>query len=497
MQKKIRVAQIAAEIEPFSKSGGLANVMGSLPREEAKLGCSVIVITPYYGEAHFLDGQKFEIVAENVEIEVTQGVFEKATYLKGFATYSKVPVYFVSNDKYFSLPKSSKIYGAKNDNTRFLFFDVAALHLLKILNWKPDIIHCHDWHTGLIPYFLKGRYKKDPFFTKTACLFTIHNLVYQLGHDWWLVPEDKRDDGRTSLPLLQKNDDVERINFVKRAIMTADAINTVSETYRNEILTRDFGEDLHRILKNREDIIFGIVNGIDYNEYNPLTDPGLPYHYSYKSIGRKKDNKIWLQKHYGLKVGANIPLLCMTSRIVEQKGFALLLPIIPVLMEIGAEIIIMGDGDNGIIETLSEFKENFPDQFINIPFDNTKETSLYASSDIFILPSRFEPCGINQLIALRYGSIPVVHHIGGLADTIIDFDYRAKTGNGFTFNHYNSNNLLVALVRSLEIYKNKSMWRRLVTTAMREANSWIIPTKKYIELYKTTRKLHRSRNKKI
>jgi len=496
MRKKIKVAQIAAEIEPFSKSGGLANVMGSLPRTEAKLGCTVIMITPYYGEAHVSDGQVLETIAENVEIEVTQGVFEKATYLRGYIPYSKVPIYFIASEKYFSLPKSSRIYGAKNDNARFLFFDVAALQLLKIIHWKPDIIHCHDWHTGLIPYFLKGRYKKDVFWAKTACLFTIHNLVYQLGHDWWLIPENLRDDGRTALPQFPETEAVERINFVKRAIMNADAINTVSETYRDEILTRDFGEDLHRILKNRENIIFGIVNGIDYNEYNPLTDPGLSQHYSYKSIGRKKDNKIWLQKHYGLKTGVNIPLLCMTSRIVEQKGFALLLSIISTLMEIGAELIIMGDGDKDIVEILSEFQKKFPGQFVHVPFDSARETSLYAGSDIFILPSRFEPCGVNQLIAFRYGSIPVVHHIGGLADTVVDFDRKAEIGNGFTFSGYDSNSLLVALVRAMEAYKQKSIWRHLVVAAMREANSWIIPTKKYIELYKTTKKLRRSNKKK-
>jgi starch synthase len=260
-------------------------------------------------------------------------------------------------------------------------------------------------------------------------------------------------------------------------------------------MTRDFGEDLHRILKNREEIIFGIVNGIDYNEYNPMTDPGLYQHYSTKSIIRKRENKKWLQKHYGLKTGLQIPLLCMTSRLVEQKGFALLLPILNTLLDLGIQMIVMGDGDEEIKKTLSEFSKKFPTQFIYTPFDSTRETSLYAGSDVFLLPSRFEPCGVNQLIALRYGCIPVVHHIGGLADTIVDFDPGAKTGNGFTFTGYDSNNLLVAIVRAIETLKYKDVWKHLVSGGLREANSWIIPTKKYIELYRTTIRLSRSRKK--
>lgn len=498
MRKKIKVVQIAAEIEPFSKSGGLANVMGSLPRTTAKLGCSVMIIVPHYGDAPVSGGQTLEMVAEEVEIEISPGIFERATYLRGTAPWSKVPVYFISSKKYLSEPaKDGKIYGADNDNARFLFFDVAALHLLKKINWKPDVIHCHDWHTGLIPYFLKGRYKKDPFWSKTACLFTIHNLAYQLGHDWWLIPEGERDDGRTPLPVFSDNRAIERVNFVKRAILNADAINTVSETYRDEILTKDFGEDLHRVLKNRQDIIFGIVNGIDYNEYNPLTDPGLHQHYSAKSISRKKDNKKWLQKHYGLTIGANIPVISMTSRIAEQKGFALIMPVIPTLMGLGVQVIVMGDGDEEITRSLGEFQKNFPGQFVHVSFDNTRETSLYAGSDIFLLPSRFEPCGVNQLIALRYGCIPIVHHIGGLADTIVDFDPKMRIGNGFSFGIYDPNNLLIALTRALETYKYKDVWNHLVSGGLKEANSWIIPAKKYVELYKTTMKLRKRRAKKI
>ncbi len=490
MKKTLKIAHISSEVEPFSKSGGLANVVGALPRAHYDLGYNVIVVTPYYEGCINLDNQKFETIAEHEKIEVTEGIFEEVTYLRATLPYSKVPVYFIANKKYFG--ERYSLYGAINDNARFFLFDVAVLHLLKILNWAPDILHCHDWHTGLIPYFLKGRYKKDAFWENTACLFTIHNLAYQLGHDWWLINENERDAGRAQLPPFDDIDRIEKINFAKRAILNADAINAVSETYRNEIMTKDFGEDLQKILKNREEKVFGIVNGIDYNDYNPLTDPGLQKHYSDKSANRKEDNKLWIQKHYKLKIGAQIPLICMTSRITEQKGFGLIIPLLPILLKQNIQIIIMGDGDQEITEALNSVQKKYPKHLIFTPFDHRLETSMYAGSDFFLLPSRFEPCGINQMIALRYGCIPIVHHIGGLADTIIDFNPEKKGGNGFTFNYYDTEHLLVAIIRSLETYKYKEVWKNLVIFGLQQANSWIIPAQKYIELYKTTVRLKNS-----
>lgn len=482
--KPLSIVHIAAEAEPFSKSGGLANVLGSLPKAHLDLGHDVIIITPFYEQLidpklHFL-----EVISEDEHIEMTKDVWQDVTYLK--AMRDGMPVYFIANKRFFG--DRTSLYGAKNENARFMFFDVAALQLLKKINFKPDIIHCHDWHTGLIPYFLNGRYKKDPFWEHSACLFTIHNLTYQLGHNWWDVPLEKRDNGRTPLPPFDDSR-IEAVNFAKRAILNADAINAVSETYRKEIMTIDFGQELHRILKNREDIFFGIVNGIDYNDYNPLTDPGLYKHYSDKSVVRRKYNKRWLQRYYKLTTDAETPLLCMTSRIVEQKGFRLLMGIVRSLLRINIQLIIMGDGDKKMMTFFGKVQKEFPKQFVITPFDSNRETSLYAGSDIFLLPSRFEPCGINQMIAMRYGSIPVVHHIGGLADTIVDYDPRTKEGNGFTFTKYDSRNLLIAIIRAMETYKHKKAWRELVLSGLREANSWLIPAQKYIDLYYTTIKL--------
>ncbi len=483
-KNKLKIFHIASEVEPFSKSGGLASVAKFLPKAHSELGHEVSVITPFYEgmikkEDHSIEG----FYEENLEIN---GKTYKTAYLKG-SIDGMVPIYFIFNKDFFS--KKENFYGSKKENSRFFFFNVATLNLIKKLEKKPDIIHCHDWHTGLIPYFLKGRFKNDPFWKKTATLFTIHNLVYQLGHDWWTIPSKKRDDGRSSLPELHDAKKVEYINFAKRAIMSADAINAVSETYREEILTKDFGEELHRILKNREKRVFGIVNGINYEEFNPSTDPGLFKNYSFKSPERKKANKEWLQKRFKLKVDAKVPVICMTSRIVEQKGFELLWDALPVILKQDVQVIIMGDGNKEIINRLKKTEKKFPKKFALTPFNPKYETSLYAGSDIFLLPSRFEPCGINQMIALRYGCIPVVHHIGGLADTIINFSPVKKTGNGFTFKDYSSVALIMALTRALETYKYEDVWKNLVVSGLQEANSWKIPAQKYIDLYRTTQKL--------
>ncbi len=493
MSKQLKIAHIASEVEPFSKTGGLANVLGSLPRAHKELGHDAIIITPFYEQ--IINPEYFQhlrILGEAEKIELTQEIFEEVAYFE-YSVPDEPVVYFVSNKRFFG--NRAAIYGSPEENMRFMFFDVAALHLLKKIDFQPDIINCHDWQTGLIPYFLKGRYRKDLFWEKTATLFTIHNLTFQLGRNWWEISTEERDDGRTPLPPFG-DEELGKINFAKRAIMNADAINAVSETYREEIMTKDFGQELHRILKNREKIVFGIVNGIDYNEFNPLTDPGLHRHYSYKSVGLKKYNKKWLQRYYKLTVDPDVPLICMTSRISEQKGFRLVVNILKVLLRFNVQMIVMGDGDKEILSMLQKVQKEFPKQFAVVPFDVDRETSLYAGSDIFLLPSRFEPCGINQMIALRYGSVPVVHHIGGLADTIVDYDPRTKKGNGFTFSRYSATSLLIALIRAIETYKHKRAWKELVIRSLREANSWVIPAQKYIDLYRTTMTLKKRHDRK-
>jgi len=285
------------------------------------------------------------------------------------------------------------------------------------------------------------------------------------------------------LPLFN-NIDIEYINFVKRGIIYADIINTVSETYARQILYRSIGQDLHRILKNRKHKLFGVVNGIDYKEYNPKTDRGLYKKYGISKLHRKVLNKKYLQKYYKLPLDEKTPLIVSTCRIAEQKGFDLILEILCTLLKRNVQVIIMGDGDKEYIKKLNKIKRKNPKKLIITNFDRKMETSLYAGADLFLLSSRFEPCGINQLISFRYGCVPVVRSTGGLGDTVINFDPQDYIGNGFTFKRYDSQELLVALTRALETYKYKDVWKTLVRRGMKASFSWELPAQRYLKLYK-------------
>src|SRR6056297_274831 len=269
--KKLKIVSISSELSPFSKSGGLGDVARSLPKALKRLDNQVICITPLYGK--MIDKEKYnlKLVYKNVELRINSQDRVKVNYWKGYLM-EDLPVFFVENKKYFSQRK--KLYGSKHENVRFLIFDVAALKLISLLKFEANIIHCHDWQTGLIPFYLQTGFRYSRTLKRAKTVFTIHNLIFQFGKNWWEVPPEKKDYGRQRLPHLD-NERIEFINFAKRAILSADVINTVSEKYREEVMTKKFGQDLHRVLKNRENRLFGIINGIDYKAYNPLNDGSL------------------------------------------------------------------------------------------------------------------------------------------------------------------------------------------------------------------------------
>ncbi|MFA6255228.1 MAG: glycogen/starch synthase [Patescibacteria group bacterium] len=488
--KKLQIVHIASEVEPFSKTGGLADVTSSLPKAIKKIGHRVIVITPFYNE--LIDPKKYnlKLIAEEIDLPLSEGVTMKVNFWQGELAEG-LPIYFVDNNKYFGRRKT--IYGSEHENARFFFFDLAALKLLKIIDFKPDLIHCHDWHAGLIPYFIKRRFKDDPFFEKATTLFTIHNLLFQFGHNWWQVKGKLRDNGTTRLPKFEHSAKLERINFAKRAIINADLINTVSEQYAQEILTKNFGQDLHRILKNREDRVFGIVNGIDYKDYNPKTDPGLEQNYDFNSLEKKLENKKALQKYFNLPVDTHIPLVGMVTRIAEQKGFDLLMKIIEDVLKMEVQFVIMGSGEKTYESFFKKIQKQYPKKVgIHLEFEAKKATLVYAGTDMFLMPSRFEPCGLGQLISLRYGSVPIVRAVGGLADTVTNFNPQRKYGNGFVFDSYNHRSLLIAIVRAIETYNHREVWQALVKKGMQQSFSWEIPAKKYLTLYRKAIKQRQS-----
>lgn len=489
MGKILKIVHIVSEVAPFSKTGGLGDVARSLPKSLKRLGHEVCLITPLY--AKVIDKKEFNLkpLFTNITLRLNSAESISVNYWQG-QLMDDLPIYFVECTKYFS--KHKNLYGSSHENARFLVFDVAALKLLSLLKFKADIIHCHDWQTGLIPYYLKHDFRYSKTLKGAKTVFTIHNLVFQFGHNWWEVPGERKDYGRGSIPHLD-DPHLEDINFAKRGILSADIINTVSEQYRSEIMTKKFGQDLHRILRNRSDRLYGIVNGIDYNAYNPENDEGLFQRYSVKTLGKrlaaKKANKIAFQTRIGLPQEALTPMLCTTSRVTFQKGFNLILKVMPALLRLDIQLVFMGDGSKEYIQPLKKLQKKFSRKLVWLPFDEKIETALYAASDLFLLPSNHEPCGINQLIAMRYGCIPIVREIGGLYDTVDNYNPATGRGNGFAFQHEDALDFFGAVIRGLENYQHRFSWEALVRQAMKQSNSWEIPAKKYVQLYRRAKRL--------
>ena len=481
--KPLSIVSVAAEIAPFSKTGGLADVTRSLPKSLKRLGHSVIVVTPLYRKVIDAAALHLEKITDEMPLMIGKHSDVTVSFYKG-ELMKDLPIYFVSCDRYFGHKKT--LYGSDHENRRFYVFDAAVLKLIVLLGITPDIVHCHDWHSGLIPELMKRDYKEYTPLANAATVFTIHNLTFQLGHDWWAVPGPKRDHGTAPLPDLYDDRHMERINFTKRAILNTDVINTVSETYAEEILRHNFGQDLHRILKNRKEKLFGVVNGIDYEDFNPEKDTALAVKYTYKKILRKNLNKEALQKRYKLDQDERAFVIVMASRITEQKGFDILLPTIEPLMQRNIQFIFMGDGDKTYIKEINKLIRKYPKRIALVSFDENKtdETMLYAGGDAALFPSRFEPCGTGQLKSMRYGCVPIAREIGGLTDTVEDFAHDTGSGNGFVFKEYNQQSLLMAITGAYSHFQHHRTWRSLMVRGMKQSNSWELPARKYLALYK-------------
>lgn len=485
MKKKLQIAVVAAEVAPFSKTGGLADVTGSLPKVFHEMNNEVVVITPFYGK--IIDPKKYSLTLaeKNFSIPLSGKQKVKISLWRG-EIEKNLPVYFIEYKKYFS--RKQNLYGSTHENSRFAFFDYAALEILKKIGFQPDIIHCHDWHTGLIPDLLKNdpAYRHEQFFADTATVFTIHNLAFQMGGNWWDAPPEKRDPGTNDLPKIHSKA-MEKINFAKRAIIFSDAINTVSEKYAEELLTPEFGQGLEKILQRREKDFFGITNGIDYSVFNPAIDKNVYVNYDWDSLRRKKKNKLALQKECGLEETADVPLVSLASRLAEQKGYNLVIDSLDTLLKLSLQIVIIASGGKDGKEYADTFKKiakKYPKKFSFItPYTEEHASKVYAGSDMLLMPSRFEPCGLSPLISLRYGTIPIVHETGGLAETITNFNPRTGKGNGFVFKNYTREEFLVALARALENFKYEKVWEHLVWQSMKQSFSWEIPAEKYIALF--------------
>ena len=472
----LKVLFVASEAVPFAKTGGLADVAGSLPKALRAQGIDVRVVLPKYGAVP----EKYQ---ENMRFlfETTVDVSWRRQYCGVLETEQDgVPVYFIDNEYYF---KRDGFYGYEDDAERFAFFSRAVLDMLPEIGFEPDVIHCNDWHTGLVGVFLKLFYQDDARYAKIKNVFTIHNLKYQGVFSKQIVPD--------VLGLEWKyfnNGDLEffdAVNYMKGGIVYADVVTTVSRTYAKEVQYPYFGEKLDALLRSRADMLHGILNGIDYDEYNPKTDAHIFARYDAEQPLGKVENKVELQKQLGLPVRRDVPLLAIVSRLVAAKGIDLISHIIDELLtDEDVQLVVLGTGDRHYEDLFKSLAWRYPTKVsANILFHNELAHRIYAASDLFLMPSQYEPCGIGQLIALRYGSIPVVRETGGLKDTIEPYNKYARTGNGFTFANYNAHELLFAIKRALGLYSDTSQWDSLVKNAMTSDYSWRHSAELYKALY--------------
>lgn len=483
--RPLHIAVIAAEVNPFSKTGGLADVAHALPKHLGALGHDVSVVTPYYSFIAKRENPPSHIG----DVVVTAGSkqYPVRFYKDLLSEHSNVPVYFVAQDDLFG--DRDKLYGYPDDSLRWLVFDRAVFALYEFLGHIPDILHCHEWHTGLVPNYLALEYRKNPIWRDTVSVFTIHNLLYQMQGMWYEVTPKQRDTGRGLPPTEPAK--LRWVNLTLRAIKNADAINAVSVRYAEEIMTKKFGEGLDAVLRRRRESVFGIINGIDYTIFNPSFDKHLKIHYDWNSLDKKMENKLAFQKAQGLPERRDVPLIGLASRLTEQKGFGLIMDILPILIRQQIQIAIAGGGDREYTTFFRHMAKKYPQQIaVHLEFSESVASQIYAASDMFLMPSRYEPCGISQLISLRYGSIPIVHRTGGLADTITDFDPRSGVGTGFLFYNFTGPDLLMAMTRAIETYKYPRVWEHLTWQAMRQSFSWELPARQYVDLYRRALSLH-------
>ncbi len=489
MSKPLNILFVSSEVEPFAKTGGLADVSSALPQAIKEVGHEVRLLMPKYRS---VDERKYRLhdVLRLKEIVIPLGRKVERASVKSCIltnTKSKIQVYFLSNQSLFDRnglyvhPESRRDY--EDNDERFIFLCRGTLETLKRLGWQPDIIHCNDWQTGLIPVYVKTLYRQDSLFSRVRTVFTIHNMAYQ-----GTFPRAAFE--KTQLPPeLFSPEGVEfygNLNFLKAALMYADAITTVSERYAEEISTSDeFGSGLSGVLQKRKADLTGILNGIDYAVWNPEVDNLIAQKFDIKNLEGKAQNKFELLRRFKLPYDESTPLIGMISRLADQKGFDLIQSIADELLQRKLQLVVLGTGEKRYEDFFLSLQKCYSAKVgIYLGFNNELAHLIEAGSDMFLMPSRYEPCGLNQMYSLRYGTIPIVRATGGLDDTIEDYDPVTGSGTGFKFRSYDPTDLLTAIDRALELFQDKPAWRRMMKQGMMKDFSWEASAKKYVTLYR-------------
>ena len=472
----MKVLCVASEAVPFIKTGGLADVIGSLPQELHKHKVDVRVVLPLYEDIPQEFVSQMELVAE---LSVPVSWRQQYCGVKKLV-YQGVTFYFLDNEYYFKRPG---LYGYFDDAERFAWFSRAVLEMLPVLDFQPDVLHCHDWHAALAVIFLRTLYRNEAFYQGMKTLFTIHNLRYQgvfgreiLG-DVLGLGED------VYVEALEFN---QAVNLMKGALIYADRISTVSCSYAEEIQQAYYGEGLDGLLRQRQENLEGIVNGIDYASYDPQKDAHVFVNYDADHLLARRENKARLQDRLGLPVRRDVPLVAIVSRLVAPKGLDLIGHILGELVAgEDLQVVVLGTGDAQYEKMFQQMAWDHPNKVsVNIFFDETLARQIYAAADLFLMPSQFEPCGIGQMIALRYGAIPIARETGGLKDTVFSFNKYTGRGNGFTFANYNAHDMLYTIKRALNYFYDKPVWEKIVRNAMNCDYSWGASAKKYVEVYR-------------
>lgn len=471
----MKILFVASESHPFIKTGGLGDVIGALPVSLKELGADVRVVIPNYRDIN-------EDIKSN--LKYINNFCVNVGWRKQYCgileyEYEGVKFYLLDNEYYF---KRDGLYGYYDDGEKFAFFSRAVLELLKYIDWTPDILHCNDWQTSMVPVLHKLEYINNKKFKNIKTVLSIHNLFFKGMFSPEVLPELF---GYDYEPFF--NGSLEHngaVSFLKGGINYSDKVTTVSKTYAEEIKTPEYGEQLDGLLRYRSDYLEGIVNGIDYKEYDPVNDKYISFKYDYKTLDNKYLNKEELQKELNLPVNKDIPMIGLVSRLTHQKGCELIIKIIDEILEEDVQMVILGTGDYMYEESFKSFSARYPSKLsANIRFSNELAHKIYAASDMFLMPSLFEPCGLGQLIALRYGSIPIVRETGGLKDTVSPYNEYKESGNGFGFRNYSHEDLLNISRYALSIFKDKDRWNKIVKHAMESDNSWTKSAREYMRIY--------------
>ncbi|MBD3289385.1 glycogen synthase GlgA [candidate division KSB1 bacterium] len=488
MKSTFKILFVSSEIAPLAKTGGLADVSGALPKALKTLGHDIRLVMPEYGSIDKdLYGDHIETNFQNIKIKIGTE-FKNANIGSTFLRNPEVKTYLIGNDHYYNrqeLYRNPETNEDWSDNAeRFIFFNKAILEMIRALDWRPDIIHINDWQVSLIPLFLKLHHRNDPFYEGIRTMLTIHNIAYQGLFPKHVLKLMNIDDA-----LFYSGSSIEywgKVNFLKIGILHSDIITTVSKTYAKEIQqNEDVGFGLQGVLQSRSEDIYGIVNGIDYSIWNPKIDSFIPSNYDATDLSGKSVSKKELTLRNGLKYEPEIPVIGIISRLTDQKGFDLIEEIFDDLMKMNLQFVLLGTGDKKYHDIFESYQKKYPDKTgINLLFDNQLAHLIEAGSDIFLMPSKFEPCGLNQIYSLKYGTIPIVRSVGGLKDTIINFEGKRENGTGFIFKKYSGKELLKTINKAVEVFKDKPVWNKIIQNAMAKEFSWDVSAKHYEKLYR-------------